>query len=399
MNYKRIAYLNSNDGTGILAFGEGPTVSAYAGNALQDLHSFLHQNKHRYLFGYLGYDLKNEIEDLNSLSTDNKSFPDLMFWNPCYVVRLKNNVGHWIQGEKDEQSSNFVNDFISNEVDQEELNIHLAPQTSKKEYLNQVNSILSRLQQGDIYEVNYCQEFLAEGIEIKNPIGFYKKLNEATTAPFSSYLGFEDKHIFCGSPERFIKRTEDKIISQPIKGTARRHEDQIIDAQLLSDLKNDPKERSENVMIVDLVRNDLSKIATPKSVKVDELFKVTSFKTVHQMISTVSCEVKSELQFVDIIKATFPMGSMTGAPKVKAMEIIEELESFKRNSYSGAIGYLAPNGDFDFNVVIRSMFYNEESKKLTCDVRGAITINSVPEKEYQECFTKIEALLNGIKSK
>ena len=202
--------------------------------------------------------------------------------------------------------------------------------------------------------------------------------------------------MFCGSPERYIEKKDGRLRSQPIKGTAPRSNDPETDKQLKESLQQNEKERAENIMIVDLVRNDLSKIAQAKSVKVDELCQVYSFENVHQMISTISCIPKEDASFTDIIRATFPMGSMTGAPKLKAMEIIEQSEDFKRGLYSGSMGYISPNGDFDFNVVIRSLLFNELTKYLSCAVGGAITIQSIPEDEYQECLTKVKRILDGL---
>ena len=193
-----------------------------------------------------------------------------------------------------------------------------------------------------------------------------------------------------------MKKTGDKLMTQPIKGTAKRHTDKAEDELLKQALMADPKERAENVMIVDLVRNDLSKVATKNSVFVDELCGIYSFETVHQMVSTVSCQLKENTTIKEILRATFPMGSMTGAPKVSAMQLIEEFEDFKRGIYSGSIGYIDPQGDFDFNVVIRSLFYNKAKKTMTCDVGGAITIQSDPEKEYEECLTKVKRILDGM---
>lgn len=193
-----------------------------------------------------------------------------------------------------------------------------------------------------------------------------------------------------------MNRDGNRLLSQPIKGTSRRGATPEEDEALKKELQENPKERAENIMIVDLVRNDLSKIARPKSVTVDELCGVYTFETVHQLISTVSCEVEETTSFTDIIRATFPMGSMTGAPKVRAMELIEEYEAFKRGLYSGTIGYISPNGNFDLNVVIRTLLYNKVQKYLSCSVGGAITINSDPEKEYEECLVKVQRILDGM---
>jgi para-aminobenzoate synthetase component I len=393
-----IAYLNTNDGTGLLAFGNGPSITISGKGSIRKLQEFIDQNKGKYLFGYLSYDLKNDIENLSSANEDCVNFPDLHFWVPDVVIDLRKEHFNFLQGSKSVETFDFLNKVIEEETDR---NFHrfpyqFLPRIDKKTYIEKVNKLKSHIQRGDIYEVNFCQEYFAENVELNFELDTYFRLNELTKAPFSSYLHFGNHVVFCGSPERFIKRTDNKLISQPIKGTAPRSKDAIDDDRLKNELLNDPKERAENVMIVDLVRNDLSKIAKKNSVHVDELFGIYSFETVHQMISTISCEIESTLPFTEIIRATFPMGSMTGAPKYRAMELIEEHEDFKRGLYSGSIGYIAPNGDFDFNVVIRSLLYNREKQYLSCSVGSAITINSDPEKEYEECLVKIQRILNGM---
>ncbi|MFA7274900.1 MAG: anthranilate synthase component I family protein [Crocinitomicaceae bacterium] len=393
-----IAYLNSNDGSGLLAFGDGPRIKAPAGRALHELEEFIQEHTNQYIFGYLAYDLKNELENVSSDNTDNKNFPDLFFWVPKYVVKMASEHFDFLQGEKTTESFEFLEYFLEEETDQNfhAYQLDFQAVTPKEKYLANVNKIKERIQNGDAYEVNYCQEFVVKDIEFDFSLDAYFKLNNITKAPFSSYFQFDDYTIFCGSPERFIQRKGTKLLSQPIKGTAPRNADPKKDEALKKSLLNDPKERAENVMIVDLVRNDLSKIAEKNSVQVDELFGIYSFETVHQMISTVSCEISEKTSFVEIIRAMFPMGSMTGAPKVSAMNIIEELEDFKRGIYSGSIGYICPNGDFDFNVTIRSLFYDKFSKTLTCDVGGAITIQSDAESEYEECLTKVKRILDGM---
>lgn len=393
-----VAYLNSNDGSGLLAFGEGERLVADSGTALHDLELFIKYHSKKFLFGYLSYDLKNEIENLKSENTDNKEFPEMFFWVPKYVVKLQGEHFEFVQGEKTKESFDFLNYFLEEETDQNfhPYDLDFQPTISKDEYLKNVVELKEHIQQGDIYEVNYCQEFLVEDVDINFSLDAYFKLNNITKAPFSSYLQFDDYTIFCGSPERYLKKLGDNLMSQPIKGTAKRNPNKEEDEKLKAELLTDPKERAENVMIVDLVRNDLSKIATRNSVEVDELFGIYSFETVHQMISTVSCKLKEDTKFTDVLNATFPMGSMTGAPKMSAMNLIEKHEAFKRGIYSGSIGYIDPEGDFDFNVVIRSLFYNKKKKMMTCDVGGAITIQSDPEKEYEECLTKVQRILDGM---
>jgi para-aminobenzoate synthetase component 1 len=244
--------------------------------------------------------------------------------------------------------------------------------------------------------MNFCYEFFNENAEI-DPFDTYKKLNELTSAPFSCFGKFNKNYILSGSPERYISKNKLKITSQPIKGTIARGANEIEDLVQIKNLKTNEKERSENIMIVDLVRNDLSKIAEKNSVKVDELCGIYTFETVHQMISSVSATIKPNISFIDILKATFPMGSMTGAPKIRAMELIEKYESTKRGVYSGCVGYVKPNGDFDFNVIIRTLLYDSKKKYLSCMVGGAITSKSREKEEYQETLLKAEALLQALK--
>ena len=241
------------------------------------------------------------------------------------------------------------------------------------------------------YEINFCQEFFAENTSI-NTVDIYEKLNAISQAPFTAYCKFGEHYLICASPERFLQKRSNTLTAQPIKGTTKRALIKADDERLIQELQNSEKERSENVMIVDLVRNDLSRIAKSGTVRVDELFGIYSFKQVHHMISTISCEVKKDVSFTDIIKNTFPMGSMTGAPKVSAMKLIDHFESTKRGLYSGAMGYIDPEGDFDFNVVIRSILYNKENKYLSFMVGSAITDKSDPEKEYEECLLKAKAM-------
>ncbi len=390
--------MNSNDGTGLLAFGEGETIILKKNDKLQKLQEFIDQQKGNYLFGYLSYDLKEQLHGLKSENNDSLLFPETYFWKPKYVVNLHKESVEFLQGEKNSESLNFISQFLEEETDQNfhPHNFEFKARISKEEYIAKIVKIKEQIQLGNIYELNFCQEYFAENVDIPYEIDTYFKLNTITQAPYSSYFKFGDFDIFCGSPERFLKKEGNKLISQPIKGTAPRGGTIEEDAQIKKTLSEDPKERAENIMIVDLVRNDLSRVAAVNSVRVDELCEIYSFETVHQMISSISCDLKEGVNFTEILKATFPMGSMTGAPKLRAMELIEELESFKRGLYSGSIGYITPSGDFDFNVVIRTLLYNQKESYLSCSVGGAITIQSDPEKEYQECLVKVKRIMDGI---
>lgn len=389
-----IAYLNSNDGSGLIALGAKKKLRIDSGKALSDIQQFIDGHKSDYIFVMLSYELKNEIAGLTSSNTNGISFPIAMLWIPDTVVKVKGGSHEVLCGNIEPAEVEFI--VKSDKAKQNFQGIHLLPRTSRQDYLKKLKSLKKEIQFGNIYEVNYCQEFFAENVLIEDSLALYHKLNNVTSAPFSAFVEVDEFSVMCGSPERFIRKVGSKLTSQPIKGTIRRGGNLKEDEKLKEKLLNDPKERAENVMIVDLVRNDLSRIATKASVQVEELFGIYTFKTVHQMISTISCEADDQHNFCEILKATFPMGSMTGAPKISAMKLIERHEDFQRGLYSGSIGYIDPNGDFDLNVVIRSLIYNKQKEYLSCSVGSAITIQSEPEAEYEECFTKIRSILDGI---
>jgi len=365
-------------------------------NAFEDLKEYQKETKD-WIFGFLSYDLKNDIEVLSSRNYDGLEFPDLYFFQPKKIIRITENTA----------SFNYLN-MVDDEIETDYLSILDCVRTQeampsvkyvtrikmrifKDEYFRQVNQLLARINRGDIYEANFCQEFYAENTEI-DPLKTYNRLNSISRAPYAAFLKLGQNYALSASPERYLRKEGTKIISQPIKGTAKRSFDFMRDEELKSTLSSDEKERAENIMIVDLVRNDLSKSALKGSVSVEELCKVYSYEQVHQMISTVVAEVSEDKNPVEIIKETFPMGSMTGAPKISAMQLIEQLESFKRGLYSGAVGYFTPEGDFDFNVVIRSILYNATKKYVSYSVGSAITAKAVPEKEYEECLLKAKAM-------
>lgn len=353
--------------------------------------------KKDWLFGHFSYDLKNQIEKLYSNNFDGIQFPEMYFFQPKYVIILVNDILKIQLFNIDEADKIFNEINLQNIANEANKVINFKHRISKKSYIDKINSIKKHIQLGDIYELNFCQDFFKENIEIC-PIQTFIRLNKISPTPFASFYKNNEKYLMCASPERFIKKIDKKVISQPIKGTILRGINEEEDKLFAEYLRNNIKERSENIMITDLVRNDLSKTANRASVKVEELCEVYTFKQVHQLISTISSEVGEDVHLVDIIKSCFPMGSMTGAPKIRAMELIEEFEEFKRGLFSGSVGYITPNGDFDFNVVIRSILYNHSQKYISYMVGGAITINSVPEKEYEECLIKAKAIMEVFKN-
>jgi len=353
-------------------------------------------NKHKnWMFGFFSYDLKNDTEKLKSENKYTLDFPVLHFFIPEFVLEIKNNVLIISSNNSTKKIKSIFEEIkLSNYSDNCTCNINFKSQYKKEEYIHKVDNLKKHIKHGDIYEINFCQEFFANNVET-DPLSLYTKLNTISPMPFSAFYKLNNKYLISASPERFIKKVGNTVVSQPIKGTIKRGVSKKEDLELKIELQTNIKERAENIMIVDLVRNDLSKIATKNSVKVTELCKIYTYPQVHQMISTIEAQVSAQTSSIEIIKHLFPMGSMTGAPKIKAMELIEEYEESKRGLYSGTVGYIKPDGDFDFNVIIRSLFYNKDKKHLSFQVGGAITIKSDAEKEYEECLIKAKAILKA----
>ena len=373
----------------LLAAGVKRQLKADAGAALEQLQQFIDERP-GWLFGHLAYDLKNEIEKLSSSHPDRIQFPGLFFFEPEVIIRFNENK---MIIEATNPGKIFAEiSAVAFSLSPAMKKVIIQNRVSKREYIQIVEKLKEHILRGDCYEINFCQEFYAENAVI-DPVADYKKLCALSPNPFSALYKMDDRWLICASPERFLKKQGNKVLSQPIKGTSKRitgnnEKDNLSKDELL----HSAKDRSENVMVVDLVRNDLSKVCKEGTVKVDELYGIYSFPQLHQMISTVSGELKDNISFREIIKATFPMGSMTGAPKKRVMELIEQHEKTKRGIFSGALGYISPDGNFDFNVVIRSIMYNAETKYLSFQAGSGITFYSDPEKEWEECLLKAEAI-------
>ncbi|MEI6864529.1 anthranilate synthase component I family protein [Flavicella sp.] len=378
----------------VLAFGENSHLKSDFHNAFDKLKRY-QSEVNDYIFGYLGYDLKNDVEELVSENEDNLGFPDLYFFQPKKLLFISDHTVtfKYLHTFRDEIATDFelISNFTLNTLEENTSNSNIKLRIHKDTYLQKVSTILNNIHHGDLYEVTFCQEFYSENTNI-NPLKVYKNLNEISKAPFATFLKINELYLLSASPERYLKKTGQKVISQPIKGTAKRSNSKTEDNKLKDNLKKNPKERAENIMIVDLVRNDLSKISVKGSTEVEELCGIYSFLQVHQMISTITTLIPKEIHPVDIIKNTFPMGSMTGAPKIAAMKVIEKEEETKRGLYSGSVGYFSPLGDFDFNVIIRSILYNQKKKYVSFSVGGAITSLAIPEKELEECLLKAKAM-------
>ncbi len=396
--HQTVAWLDSNESI------SSETEALLAINSISDLETSYHNAFHQlenyidsiqdYAFGFLGYDLKNDVEHLTSKNTDTTGFPDLYFFQPKKIIEVQKEqvVFKYPLALEVEIEQDWQEILATKNQKTTKNHLTIKHRIDKSTYITQVKKALQEIHLGNVYELNFCQEFYAENAFI-NAANTYLELNKISETPFATYLRKGDLHLLSASPERFLQKKENQLLSEPIKGTAKRDLENLEqDFLQKSALQKSTKEIAENIMIVDLVRNDLSHIAERGSVKVIELCKIYSFKQVHQMISSIQCRLKQEIHPVKAIKACYPMGSMTGAPKIAAMQLIESLENTKRSIYSGSVGYFTPNKDFDFNVVIRSIVYNATKKYVSFSVGSAITAKAEPEKEYDECLLKARAM-------
>ncbi len=358
----------------------GSLQSFTGSGALTAIDSFYNNNPD-WLFGHLCYDDQNNPIGFNPVH----------FFQPETVLRLS---GNELVIETVNSAQSVFQEILKTTALKEHpsIAVPVIPKISKKEYIEIITQLLKHIQRGDCYEINFCQEFFSENAPI-NPLRLYQELSKISPNPFSAYYKQAESHLLCASPERFLQRKANQLISQPIKGTCKRDiADPGSDALLKKKLRESSKERSENVMVVDLVRNDLSKICKEGSVVVEELFGIYTFPQVHQMISTITGTLKENTPFSEIIHATFPMGSMTGAPKKRVMDLISQYEISPRGLFSGAVGYISPQQEFDFNVVIRSLLYNSSTQYLSYMAGSGITFYSNPEDEYEECLLKVKAI-------
>lgn len=383
----------------LVAAAKAINILSNSPTILTDVDRFMAQTPD-WLFGYLSYELKNRIHSIESSNSNSTSFKDYSFFQPETVFTIKGETLTVYSILDSAAIKRLMRELLTTKPNDNQTkisDINLTPTICKEEYIKKVNEIKENIHFGNIYEINFCQEFSAT-VSNLNPKELFAQLKKTSPTPFSAWLRDNDQYLLCASPERYIKKTGSLLFSQPIKGTCPRGKDETEDKQNLETLLHSEKEISENVMIVDLVRNDLSRIAAKGSVSVEECCAPYAFPQVYQLISTVTCQLRPEIQLSDIIKATFPMGSMTGAPKLRAMQLADSFETFQRGVYSGAVGYITPVGDFDFNVVIRSFVYSEASGHLSYAVGGAITMLSEAEAEYSECLVKARAMNKTLKA-
>lgn len=381
----------------LLAAGEKRSLKLQPKTAFEQLRQF--NATPSWLFGHIGYEFKNEVEELPASKVPHIDFGIGFFFEPEHLIRFSNGI-LFIESSTQKPTDIFQQiSAIQSMPMAAHLPICLQPVITRSAYLQAIAALKEHIRQGDCYEINFCQHFEAKDASL-DPVQIYLALIRKSANPFGALYKLNGKYCLCASPERYLRKEGKVIISQPIKGTTSRNaEDAVADAHQRRHLAASIKDRSENVMIVDLVRNDLSKICEEGSVHVEELFGIYSFPQVHQMISTIKGTMKKELNWIDALGATFPMGSMTGAPKKRVMELIDKYETQARGLFSGTLGYITPQGDFDFNVVIRSIFYDEASGNISCAAGGGITFKSEPEDEYEESLLKaaapIQLLQNG----
>lgn len=368
-----------------------------ARDSFADLSSFrkLHPG---WTFGYFSYDLKNELENLHSLNPSGHGFSSMFFFVPEFLLLCTRVGDKFSIRAENSHTSDLLRD-----ISEVPLGEGMTPTTLRDEIrikgTGQYQSVFERLQyhihRGDIYETNYCLNFSTKALQF-DPYEAFDSLRAISPMPFSAIFRDREDFLISASPERFMQKQGDMLMSQPMKGTIPRGKDGEEDARNHLHLASSEKERSENTMITDLVRNDLGRSALTGTVEVSELCKIIAFPGVWQMISSVKCKTDPDLDPVDAVRNAFPMGSMTGAPKIRAMEIIEQVEDFRRGLYSGSVGYFDPDGNFDFNVVIRSILYTRNSAYLSFPAGGAITADSEWELEYRECMLKASSMFRAL---
>ena len=378
----------------LLAAGAAARYDFVPGSSMEGADAFIASNRGRWIFGHVSYELHETLHGTRASKPDRVGFPLMTLFVPKVCFRQADGGIEMIVQDDNPDIHAWQKEFMDgSKAFQRNLpDLSLSPRMTREDYVAVIKKLQEHILRGDCYEINFCQEFFAEHVKL-DPVQVYLALAQQSPNPFACYYRQDHAHLMCASPERFITRRGNSIVSQPIKGTAQRFpNDPRADAASKEALRLDPKELSENVMVVDLVRNDLSRVCMQGSVQVDELFGIYSYPQVHQMISTVSGTLRPSVSFSEILKATFPMGSMTGAPKLRVMQLIEQYESSRRGLFSGSVGYIAPNGDFDFNVVIRSILYNDLSGYLGYLVGSGITWYAKPEQEYEECLWKAGAI-------
>lgn len=403
--FEQVCYLQSNGYAddystvqSLLAVDGQDYYESDGASTFDNLENFRAKYPDRWMLGFFGYDLKNELEELITTQPDQLGFPDAYFFIPRTILTFSR-LGLQIESVNPTLIFQAIQDFPIPLADKtlKSASIHIKSRMTKAEYFGAFEKMMTHIKRGDIYEVNLCQEFYAEDV-LLDPVTTYNTLNTVSPTPFSTFFKLNDKYILSASPERFLAKRDLTLISQPIKGTAPRGKNEVEDDKLKNALRNNPKEIAENVMIVDLVRNDMTRSVNPATVDAQRKLEIHTFKQVHQLISTITGQQRKDISDIAALKNLFPPGSMTGAPKISAMRICDKHENSKRGVYSGALGYFSPDGDFDFNVIIRTILYNQTKQYLSFHTGGALTYNAQAEEEYNECLLKASAIISALDS-
>lgn len=350
-----------------------------------------------WLFGHFSYDLKDELEQLSPRLVAEPGALSSFWFVPRWVVEWRHGAVFLHCDPKHEEEGRALVAALHTppEHDPAPKPAEWLEHTPREEYLRQATKLLEHIRRGDIYEVNYCTTRIAQ-LPGWDPYAAFGKLLERSDAPFAAFHRFGKQFALCASPERFLAFDGDRVVGQPMKGTRPRSADPVEDARIAQELANDPKERSENIMALDVMRNDLSRIAASGTVKVEELCGVHAYAHVHQMVSTVSARMLPKATPLHAVYAAFPMASMTGAPKIRAMQLIDEVEDRTRGLFSGALGYFAPDGTGDLNVVIRTVLYNAETGEASLSAGSALTATCEPEREWDECVLKARSVIEAL---
>ena len=379
----------------ILAVDSRNTFQSDDTSTFEKLEDFKTKHPDTWMFGFFGYDLKNEIEDLSTSFPNPLGFPNAYFFIPKILIQFYRDRVEITAPDPDKVFREITRcQIVATPARFEGM---IRKKMSKAAYLDAFNLLKQHIQRGDIYEINLCQEFYANDALI-DPLATYSLLNKISPTPFSTFFKIGDQYILSASPERFLAKRGTTLISQPIKGTAPRGATPEEDISIMEELRHNPKEIAENVMIVDLVRNDMTRSAEPGSVAAEKKLEIKSYKQVHQLVSTITCTKSKKISDIEAIRNIFPPGSMTGAPKISAMHLCNEYETSRRGIYAGTVGYFAPDGDFDFNVIIRTILYNQSERYLSFHTGGAITFSADAEKEYAECLLKAKAILKTLQT-
>ncbi len=352
--------------------------------------------------GFFGYDLGRCLEDLPSSAEDNPDMPDMAIGIYDQVLAHDHiQEKTWlITHARSESEARVKQKYVLRLFGQpinvrahEQSDLQWEPNFEAPDYKDQICKVIDYIEGGDVFQVNLAQRFDAALPENFSPFAHYLKLREVNPAPFASYMDLGAVKISSASPEQFLRVQDGKVETRPIKGTRPAVEDPAIDRLYRNSLENSEKDKAENTMIVDLLRNDLSKVCKKKSIEATELCKLESFASVHHLVSTVKGELKSSKNALDLMRGCFPGGSVTGAPKIRAMEIIEELEPTRRGPYCGAMAYIGFDGTMDSSILIRTLVY--DGNQVSLQTGGGIVADSKPDEEYQETFDKADAIFRS----